>query len=236
MWSRGHKTLQNTSPVYNLVLHLVKLNVTSYDSLVAPTEPDSCKRPYTLGKRLEQSDSRKAKILAAGRAQLESDGPPALTLEGVAQASGVSRQTVHNLFKTKSGLLEALFDQIALEAGMNQMPSVMRQSEPASMLEKFVEIFTRFWSQHQTLLRRIHGIAAIDPELGAAVEARNQRRKMAANRVIQVLGGESPERRSALLYSLTSFEFFDSLAGASGSTEEAAAIVMETVKELVRKQ
>lgn len=207
--------------------------MTSYDSPVTTTEPDSCKRPYTLGKRLEQSDSRKAKILAAARAQLESGGLPALTLEAVAQASGVSRQTVHNLFKTKVGLLEALFDQIALEAGMNQMPSVMQQSDPAVMLQGFVEIFTHFWSRHRALLRRIHGIAAVDPELGAAVEARNQRRKMAANRVIHVLGGEAPKRRVALLYSLTSFEFFDSLAVVSGNSDEAAALLMETVKQLI---
>jgi AcrR family transcriptional regulator len=200
---------------------------------VTPTEPDSCKRPYTLGKRLEQSDSRKAKILAAARVHLESGGLPGLTLEAVAQASGVTRQTVHNLFKTKSGLIESLFDQMALEAGMEQMPSVMRRSDPGAMLRGFVEIFTRFWSRDRALLKRIHGIAAVDPELGAAVEARNQRRKMAANRVVHASGGETPERRSALLYSLTSFEFFDTLAEASESTDEAAVLVMETVKELV---
>jgi AcrR family transcriptional regulator len=196
------------------------------------SESDSCKRPYALGKRLEQSDGRKAKIMAAARAQLESGGLPAFTLEAVAQIGGVSRQTVHNLFKTKSGLLEALFDQIALEAGMDQMPAVMKQSDPDAMLPAFVEIFTRFWSRHRTLLRRIHGIAAVDPELGAAVEARNQRRKMAAGRIIHRLGGEASQSRIALLYSLTSFEFFDSLAGASTGTDDAAAIVAATVKEL----
>jgi len=200
---------------------------------VTPTEPDSCKRPYTLGKRLEQSDGRKAKILAAARAQLESGGLRALTLEAVAQASGVSRQTVHNLFKTKTGLIEALFDQMALEAGMEQMPVVMRQSDPGTMLQGFVEIFTRFWSRDRALLRRIHGIAAIDPELGVAVEARNQRRKMAATKVVHVIGGEAMEQRIALLYSLTSFEFFDSLTMAYGNVERAAASVMEAVKQLI---
>ncbi len=207
--------------------------MTSYDASVNTSEPDSCRRPYALGKRLEQSDSRKARILAVARTQLESGGLPALTLEGVAQASGVSRQTVHNLFKTKSGLLEALFDQIALEAGMNQMQTVMRQSDPAIMLQGFVEIFTRFWSRNRALLRRIHGIAAVDPELGAAVEARNQRRKMAANRVVHMLGGEVQHQKVALLYSLTSFEFFDSLGSVTNTTDETSAMVLDTVRRLI---
>ncbi len=200
---------------------------------MASTEPDSRKRPYTLGKRLEQSNNRKAKILAAARTQLESGGLSALTLEAVAQASGVSRQTVHNLFKTKTGLIEALFDQMALEGGMEQMSSVMRQADPTAMLQGFVEIFTLFWSRDRPLLRRIHGIAAVDPEVGNALEARNQRRKIAANRVVHVIGGETREQRVALLYSLTSFEFFDSLAVAYGNVDEAAASVMETVKQLI---
>src|SRR6516225_9819532 len=101
MRNRGQKTLLTTMDSLELTLHIVKLNMESYYASVN-SESDSCKRPYALGKRLEQSDGRKAKIMAAARAQLESGGLPAFTLEAVAQIGGFSRQTVHNLFKTKS--------------------------------------------------------------------------------------------------------------------------------------
>ena len=71
---------------------------------------------------------------------------------------------------------------------MERMRFVMQQSDPSAMLSGFVEIFTGFWSRDTLLLRRIHGIAAIDPEFGAVLEARNKRRRMAATRVVGVLG------------------------------------------------
>ncbi|WP_263366401.1 TetR/AcrR family transcriptional regulator [Edaphobacter bradus] len=195
-----------------------------------------CKRPYSLGKRLEGSDNRRARILAAARAQLRSGGLPNLRLEALARESEVTRQTVHNLFRTKSGVVEALFDQMARSGGMEQMRLVMQHSDPAAMLTGFVRVFTGFWRKDRLLIRRIHGIAAVDPEFGDAVEARNQRRRMASRRVVEVLrGGDSDdkERKAAILYALTSFEFFDALAEASGSEEAAAATVLDMVKETV---
>ena len=198
-----------------------------------------CKRPYSLGKRLEQSDVRRRKILAAAREQLESGGLPNLTLEGLARASGVTRQTVHNLFGTKAGVIEALFDQMALGGGLERMPTVMQQADPIVMLKGFVEVFTKFWSKDRLLVRRIHGIAAVDPEFGAAVAARNQRRRMASNRVVDVVRGsgrQDRDRNSALLYAVTSFEFFDALAESCGNAEEAARIVQETAIRAVNAE
>lgn len=196
-----------------------------------------CKRPYSLGKRLEQSDQKRTKVLMALRKQLEAKGFSSLTLDGLAADSGVTRQTIYNLFSTKIGLLEALFDQIAIEGGMERMRNVMQAADAASMLAGFVEIFSGFWAKDRLLIRRAHGIAAIDPELGAVVETRNQRRKLAATRVVEMLdqrnGGHAAgrEQRIAVLYSLTSFEFFDALAEGCGSTEEAARLLPEIVNK-----
>jgi hypothetical protein len=108
------------------------------------------------------------------------------------------------------------------------------------MLEAFVEVFVGFWGKDRLLLKRIHGIAAIDPEFGKAVEARNQRRKMGATRVVELLcrgapgvDGDEKSRRISMLVALTSFEFFDSLAESSGSTESAAAGVGSIVKKVM---
>jgi AcrR family transcriptional regulator len=187
----------------------------------------NCKRPYTLGKRAVQSEGKRLAVLKAVRAQLESGGYLNLTMDSLARESGVTRQTVHNLFKTKAGVLEALFDQLALDGGMAQMAVVMRegmrQANAGAMLDGFVRIFTGFWSRDRLLIRRIHGIAAIDPELGAAVEARNRRRQMAATRIAALLaqmdgvrGLEDGTRKAAALYALTSFEFFDAVASSLG--------------------
>jgi AcrR family transcriptional regulator len=191
-----------------------------------------CKRPYELGKRREASDRT--------RELLESGGARDLTMEALAKASGVTRQTIHNLFGTRTGVLEALFDRIAADAGMMRMREVMTSSDAESMLAAFVEVFAGFWGKDRLLLKRIHGIAAVDPEFGRAVEARNQRRKMAASRVIEridagmrgIEGGER-ERKIAILVALTSFEFFDALAESSGSAEAAGRLIYPLVKNAV---
>lgn len=196
-----------------------------------------CKRPYELGKRREASDRTREAVLAAARELLESGGARDLTMEALAKASEVTRQTIHNLFGTRTGVLEALFDRIAADAGMMRMREVMTSSDSESMLAAFVGVFAGFWGKDRLLLKRIHGIAAIDPEFGQAVQARNQRRGMAASRVIDRLyaGGPviSEEERAgkvAYLVALTSFEFFEALTESWGSAEFASASIYPLVK------
>jgi len=114
------------------------------------------------------------------------------------------------------------------------MRSVMQQTDPESALADFVDVFCGFWSKDRLLIRRIHGIAAIDPEFGAAVEARNRRRQAAAARIVSLLDGanaartaEKPSNRAIPLWALTSFEFFDALTEATGSQKEATRLVHE---------
>lgn len=217
---------------------------------MAKKKAEPCKRPYELGKRLEQSDRKRAAILNAARKHLESSGMVELTMDALARESGVTRQTIHNLFGTKSGVLEALFDQLALDAGMERMRIVMQQPGAESMLSGFVKVFTDFWAKDRILIRRIHGIAAIDPEFGAAVEARNRRRQVAATRIVERIAGEidaskidaseingsemnkdRQKEKIAALWALTSFEFFDAVAESCGNPHEAAGVVLALAKK-----
>ena len=194
-------------------------------------EPE--KRPYDLGKRLEQMSESRAAILRAAQAQLAGEGYRRLTMASLAEESGVTRQTIHNLFGTKTGVLEAVFDLIALESGMERMREAMMLPPGDAQLARFVGIFCGFWAKNRMLLRRVHGIGAIDPEFGAVIEARNQRRLMAATRIVQRTGGDDGTRKAATLAALTSFEFFDALAESCGSEAEAEAIVLQLAKNVL---
>jgi AcrR family transcriptional regulator len=159
-------------------------------------------------------------------------------MESLARESGVTRQTIHNLFGTKAEVLEALFDQLALDGGLDRMRNVMQQTDGSVILAAFVEVFTGFWAKDRMLIRRIHGIAAIDPEFGKGVEARNRRRQMAAGRVVARLNGtnsETDERerthKAAELSALTSFEFFDALVEGCGSVEDAVSSILKLAKK-----
>jgi len=193
----------------------------------------SCKRPYELGKRLEQMGKTKTTVLAVAREQLEAGGMREFSMESLARACGVTRQTIHNLFGTRTAVLETLFDQIARDSGMERMREVMTTRDATEMLDRFVEVFSGFWLRNRLLLKRIHGIAAIDPEFGKAIEARNQRRHAAAGRVIERLGdrvqGQKKEK-IACLVALTSFEFFDALAESFGDAETARKRLPELIR------
>jgi AcrR family transcriptional regulator len=193
------------------------------------------KRPYELGKRLEQMDESRAAILRAAQTQLAAQGYRRLTMEGLAAESGVTRQTIHNLFGTKTGVLEAVFDLIALESGMDRMREVMMLPPGDAQLERFVGVFCGFWAKNRMLIRRVHGLGAIDPEFGAVIEARNQRRLMAATRIAERAGYSSGDakQRAAMLAALTSFEFFDALAESSGSETETEAMVLRLARAAV---
>lgn len=191
------------------------------------------KRPYALGKRLEAMDQTRAAVLRVAKEQLESGGYRRMTMGSLAEDSGVTRQTIHNLFGTKSAVLEALFDVIALDGGMERMREVMAQPSPEAMLQGFVEVFCRFWTGNRLLIRRIHGIGAIDPEFGAVIQARNRRRLTAALRIVdRIAAGKNVQERAAALTALTSFEFFDALAENFPDQERVVSIVLEMARKL----
>lgn len=174
---------------------------------------EPCKRPYSLGLRQQQSDEKRMAVLAAARKRLEEKGTVEFTLELVAKDAGVTRQTVHKFFGGRSGLLEALFDQLAIAGGMSRMREVMTQPDPHRALQLFVTVFCGFWQEDRTLLRRIQGMAAIDAEIGAIIVARNERRVGIAARLIERIGGPNQKLRASQLVALTSFHVYDAVAG-----------------------
>lgn len=195
---------------------------------------EAVKRPYDLGKRLEHMDQNRAAILSAARAQLEERGYRELTMGSLAAECGVTRQTIHNLFGNKAALIEALFDVLALDGGMEKMREVMTQPTAEAMLERFVQVFSGFWASNRVLFRRIHGIGAIDPVFGAVLEDRNRRRLMAAMRIAGLSGvRDNLEQTAAALAALTSFEFYDTLVVGSMTEEQAAGIILTLTRDLL---
>jgi AcrR family transcriptional regulator len=209
-----------------MLLHEVKLNCKLMEPMAEDAE--TTKRRYDLGKRLETMDQTRRAVLEAARQQLEAQGYTQVTMASLAAESGVTRQTVHNLFGSKRGVLEALFDTIAQEGGMERMRAIMTHPQPEATLREFVRIFCDFWRQNRALLRRIHGIGAIDPELSEAVDARNERRHGAAVNIMKRLkSGRDSTRAGDALAALTSFEFYDALKQSGRSDLEVQAIVFK---------
>ena len=192
-------------------------------------------RPYRLGQRQATVDETREKILAAARDLLAGEaGVSAFTVDAIAEHAGVARMTVYYQFESKRGLLEALFDGFANRGLVPPLHAAFQQPQPLDALDALVAAFYNFWASERVALRRIRGLAAIDPEIGASVRARDKRGRHALRAMLERVAKQHPLGRSMdetvdVLHALTSFEMFDALAGPFRSASEAIALVTDLV-------
>jgi AcrR family transcriptional regulator len=194
-------------------------------------------RPYRLGQRQASLEQTRARIVAAARELLAAPtGFSAFTLDAVASQAGVARMTVYNQFGSKRGLLEALFDDLAARGLLERLHDAFAQPEPRAALAELIAAFAGFWTHDRVVLRRIRGLMSIDPDFEQAVQERDERRRHGlrtiVGRLAETYNTPTPGKRDEvvnLLHTLTSFETFDSLAGAKHKPEDIVAQVCRLV-------
>ncbi len=177
-------------------------------------------RPYQLGKRQDQIDDGRRRVIDAARALLGETGSyRGFTVDAVAKKADVAKATVYYQFESKTGLLEAVCDSLADAGGMSKLAAAFGNPDPAAALRFFLETFGGFWDVDRAAMRRLRALAALDPEVGAVISARDDRRRIGLGVLVGRLleagdkaVGESPEDLMRVLHVLTSFETFDALA------------------------
>lgn len=195
-------------------------------------------RPYQMGRRQVAAEQTRASILAAAREMLaDSGGFSGFTIDAVARRAGVARMTVYYQFGSKIGLLEALGDDLAARGQIERMGEAFQQSDALPALDAFVTAFARFWGSDRLVLRRLRALAALDPDFEQVVRARDERRRRGVTALVQRLAAQlgllTPEdigKAIDELYTITSFETFDTLAGPSRTIDE----VTPDVRRLAR--
>jgi AcrR family transcriptional regulator len=150
-------------------------------------------RPYRLGQRQAAIDETRARMIAAARTLLVSAEPGRFSIDAVAQQADVSRATVYYQFHSKLGLLEALFDSLGASGGLAGQADAFRLPDPLAALDSYVAVFGRFWGAERTLHRRLRGLAALDPDLETALNARQEWRRHGITTLVDRLTGLSPD-------------------------------------------
>lgn len=195
-------------------------------------------RPYRLGQRQASTEQTRARILGAARELLmESRGFSGFSLDAVARQADVARMTVYHQFGSKIGLLEAIFDSLASQGGMEQLAGAFHQSDPLAALDEYIKVFGHFWGSDRLVTRRIRGLAALDPDFEQAVRARDEWRRKGLRVIVGRLAEQygrpatsSLDEAVDILYTLISFECFDTLAGPIRSTEEVTPIIQRLAR------
>jgi len=180
-------------------------------------------RSYNSAKRKQGAEETKDRIVSSARALLAGRNPQ-LSLDAVAKHADVSRQTVYNAFGGKHGLLEALCDHLAGRGGLHRLGEVFTLEDPAAMLGSLVATFGAFWKHDLVATRRLRAFAALDDELRAVIADRDQRRRLAITEVLRRAGVAADDRLVTLLWTLTSFEAYDTVAAVEGHDAAVAAL------------
>jgi AcrR family transcriptional regulator len=196
-------------------------------------------REYRLGKRQAVINEGRRRILDAARKLLrEATGYPDFTVDAVARGAGVARATVYYQFTSKTGLLEGVCDDLAEAGGLAGLPQAFTEQDPAAALGIFIAAFASFWAADRPVMRRLRALAALDPEVGAVITARDQRRltglAVLAERVLRRPASHDGDVLR-ILQALTSFETFDTLAGPGGHPADAVPLVTSLAQDALAR-
>jgi AcrR family transcriptional regulator len=195
-----------------------------------------------MGYRQVAVDQTRARIVEAARELLAAkDNISGFTMEAVARQAGVARMTVYYQFASKAGLLEALCDSLAARGGIERLAEAFARPEPLDALAEFIAVFTRFLDNERQVIRRLHGLAALDGDFEKVLQARAERRREGLRIILKRIAERHgrPRRRDfdeavTLLWTLTSFETFYSLAGPGRKFEEVIPLVQQLARAALR--
>jgi AcrR family transcriptional regulator len=198
-------------------------------------------RPYQLGKRQDQIDESRRRVIEAARAMLaEATSYTEFTVDAVAKRADVARATVYYQFGSKTGLLEALCDALAEAGHLADLGKVFTNPDPKKALTGFIVAFSRFWAADRLVMRRLRALAALDPEVEKVVTARDGWRHRGVEILVERLrqqprgGTIDAEEAVRALHALTSFEMFDSLAGVDRDVTDVTPLVIALAEASIR--
>lgn len=196
-------------------------------------------RTYTSTIRTEQSARTRAIVITAARGLFFDEGGYARTsMSAIAQAAGVSVQTIYNVFGSKAGLLKAVYDTTLAgddePVPMGQRPEFLameRETDPSALLHHYARIGAVLMNRVGPFIARIReGAAAGDPDLATLLEVSGTERLVGATEVVasvRRLGplrpGLTAARARDIVWTHTSYELWDLLVRRRGWSSRAYA-------------
>jgi AcrR family transcriptional regulator len=195
-------------------------------------------RSYSMEKREVATNETRLRILEATREILADESESALSMEAIARRADVSRLTIYYQFKSRPGLLESLYDYLAMRGNMRRMGEVFHEPDPYAALDKLVRVFVGFWSSDRVVVRRLRAMAVLDPEIREGIESRDARRHRIAREILKRMADAEKKRydderfraTADVLAILTGFATYDALAAAGYADNKIVAIIAGLVR------
>jgi AcrR family transcriptional regulator len=139
--------------------------------------PKVTKRPYKSLVRERQASDTRRRIAEATRQLLQSEGYAGMTVEAIAKRAEVSAQSVYALFKSKSGILTELLDQVTFGADYEDaVRQAMSANEPETRLRLTARIARQIHDAQSATFDLLRGAGVVTPELARLEEQRERLR------------------------------------------------------------
>ena len=199
------------------------------------------KRKYNSRKREEGAEQTRLRILEGTRSLLLEESYTGITLDQIAERSGVARATVYLQFGSKLGVLEALAEYID-QIGLKELFAALAlATDPLEALHKAVRLEFAFSHANARLLRTFRAQAVNDADFRTVVLGRLQQRRQNIERLVEWLlregklaEGWSVGEATDYLGTISSFPVYDELVNLHGwNLEQSIHRTLDTIDDVL---
>lgn len=174
------------------------------------------KRAYNSKTRDAQAAKTKSHILEVAKQLFQQEGFDCVTIDKIAAAAEVSKQTVFAVFKSKRGLLQSLIDEaLPSEQFAALVDDSMREQAPEKRLEVTAKLARQMYDAERELMDIIRGASVVAPEFKELEQERERRRYERQGEFVRVMMDEKSlakgltlERARDLLWILTGRDIY----------------------------
>ena len=165
------------------------------------TTTRAVKRSYRSPLRVAQARATRGRILAAATELFVAAGYGATSIDAIADAAGVSRATVFNVFGDKPTLLKAAYDvalvgddePVALPDRADSK-AIRAEPDPGRYLERYAALITELGGRVSGIYEAVRGAAGTDPEVRPVWEKILAERRVGAEYVVADTASKGPLR------------------------------------------
>lgn len=126
-------------------------------------------RRYRQVRRAEASAETRARIVEAAREALTSEPLRPLHVGEVAEAAGVARSTVYEVFGSRRGLHIALAEDVLERGGFRGLQQAFRRPDASDALEGSLRAWARLGASELGVAGALLSLGAVDPDAASAV-------------------------------------------------------------------
>lgn len=209
---------------------------------MAPLSSPVKVRQYDASRRRLKAEQRRHAVLAAAQELFFRQGYATTTITGIAEAAGVSPETVYKGFGGKPGLVRELRAQALLGAGPvpaeDRSEQLRELSDPRAVVRGWARLAGEVAPRVAPIMRLVREAALLDPtvrELADDLDADRLRRMRANASFLADAGhlrpGVSRTQAADVLFAVSSQEMYELLVVQRGwSPRRYAAFVATTIQ------